>query len=465
VELASRAAWAAAGEHSALALAMLFVESKYGTAFNRNSPGNKNALNLRPPIGGGYLAFPTWAAGVAAWRERLTSATYKGGIYARTTDLLSLISDAYAPASDDNDPGAYVALIVARFDRWGIVPKEEPVSELQFGNVAHPPFVDRLIPDFQNGAWDDLGQRTPIGIVQHTMVGTLTGTDGWFRRGAASNGLTDYGVGLDGTIYRWNDPLGRPVAKDPLHGARVSANRAGWANGGSDGLEGDGVAFVRKRGVNAINRDLISIERDDRGDVSTPMSDAQFEAICRLAAYWFDFAKVPYDQFPLNPAVDLTTWFFHLEFALKGCPHPKVVNRVNELQNRQRAILKAGQTAIEEPDVPPVKPPVPDVAWPNGWSTKVLARRFGSVTRVWPDGREREQGFNERGSISNAWAQRGAAEGITDVKLLPRPAQWLVLPADKAKEITPELVVFDAPGLRNWVLYRPDESISWKWMA
>ena len=34
---------------------------------------------------------------------------------------------------------------------------------MTFGNVPHPPFIDRLIPDIQNRAWDDLGSRNPAG--------------------------------------------------------------------------------------------------------------------------------------------------------------------------------------------------------------------------------------------------------------------------------------------------------------
>ena len=71
-----------------------------------------------------------------------------------------------------------------------------------YGNVKHPAYIDRLIPDTQNRAWNDLGPRRQLGVCRHTMVGTLPGTDGWFRRGAASTGLTDYSVDLNGTIYR-----------------------------------------------------------------------------------------------------------------------------------------------------------------------------------------------------------------------------------------------------------------------
>jgi hypothetical protein len=152
--------------------------------------------------------------------------------------------------------------------------------------------------------------------------------------------LTDYGIGgstdgaLDGAIWRWNDPTGR---------------RSGWANGGSDGLEGDGPAFVQKLGVNAINRDLVSIERSDGGDINTSMSPKQFEAICQLTAYWFDQAQVPHDAFPVNPKVGVVTHMLHKEFATKDCPFPPVYNRITEIQDRVRAILKQYQETAGAP--------------------------------------------------------------------------------------------------------------------
>jgi hypothetical protein len=210
---------------------------------------------------------------------------------------------------------------------------------ITFGKVPHPPFEDRYIPDSQTSAWNDLGPRRALGVCQHSMVGSLIGTDKWFRDGVPSpthkaKGLTDYGIGgstdgpLDGVIWRWNDPTGR---------------RSGWASGGSDGLEGDGPAFVAKLGVDAINRDLVSIERSDGGDIATPMSPRQFESICQLSAYWFDQAKVPWDSFPVNPHYGIVTHMLHKEFATKDCPFPAVYDRINEIQDRIRAILKQYQ--------------------------------------------------------------------------------------------------------------------------
>lgn len=349
---------------------------------------------------------------------------------------------------------------------------------LAFGNVQHPPFVDRLIPDAQTAAWDDLGPRRPVGVCQHSMVGSLWGTDGWFRRGRASTGLTDYGVGgatdgpqWDGVILRWNDPRGRaatvyvagdggysPAAKPGYAAMAVGANRAGWANGGSDGLEGDGPLFVRTLGIAAINRDLVSIERSDGGETTTPMSPKQLESICALTAYWFDQARVPWTAFPLNPAHGIVTHLLHWEFATKSCPHDPVTSRIDEIQERVRAILKAAQGAYGVP----VPPEPPHGQWPAGWTEAELRARFGKLPRTDPDGQVTRHGFDPRGDLSNMWAERGAREGRR-IDQLPVPRRWVQLAVEE--HARPEVVLFDGVGARDWLAYRPDRNVPWRWIA
>lgn len=120
-------AWSAAGTHAGLCLAMLRVESRFGTAFNANKASNQNYLNLRPADGsGGHLAFDDPIDGIAAWRERLTDPTYKGGVYARTVTVADLIH-VYAPSSDGNNEAAYVASIERDVTSWGVAPPKESV--------------------------------------------------------------------------------------------------------------------------------------------------------------------------------------------------------------------------------------------------------------------------------------------------------------------------------------------------
>jgi hypothetical protein len=339
-----------------------------------------------------------------------------------------------------------------------------------FGNVWHPPFIDRLILDSQTRAWDNLGPRRPVGVCQHSMVGTLWGTDGYFRRGSQNTALTDYGIGgatdgaaWDGVILRWNDPLGKAatVAVDGVPHS-VSANRAGWANGGSDGLEDDGVLFVRRLGISAINRDLVSIERSDGGKIETPMSAKQFESICALSAHWFDVARVPWDRFPVHPAHDLVTHLLHYEFATKACPFPPVTARIDEIQSRIRQILKGGQT-LGKPAEPAPSPSSPGPNrpthdwWPQGYDLALLKERFGVLERLNLDGTVTPAPFDERGVISNAWVARGVQERRT-ARQLPHDLRWWVLRADADQ--TYDLVTFDD----RWVLFRPDQHVAWTWI-
>jgi hypothetical protein len=322
---------------------------------------------------------------------------------------------------------------------------------ITFGRVVHPPFRDRLVPDADTRAWDDLGPRNPVGVCMHTMVGTLWGTDAYFRSGAPA--LTDYGIGgsadgpaWDGVILRWNDPRGR---------------RSGWANGGSDGLEGDGPLFVRTLGVNAINRDLVSIERSDGRDITTPLSPKQFESLCQLSAYWFDQARVPWDCFPVNPNIGagIVTHFLHKEFATKGCPWAAVENRVDEIQARIRAILKAAQTDdAGNPVVPPPTPPKPDHAWwPQGYAIDALTERFGGLTRHLNNGKTQRMGFDPSGVISNAWVARGVAEQLT-VRRLPAARDWWSHPTGATAQL--DLITFT----NRWILLRPDKGVAWRWV-
>lgn len=347
-----------------------------------------------------------------------------------------------------------------------------------YGNVKHPPFTDRLIPDHETGAWDDLGTMSVVGVCQHSMVGSLWGTDGWFRRGSnpyagGSTGLTTYGIGnstdgpdWDGKIIRWNDPLGASHnvsytgTNGVPHSGYVSPRRSGWANGGSDGLEGDGVDFVRVFGTAGINRNLVSIERSDGGDTNSPMSSKQFESICQLSAYWFDQAHVPYNEFPLNPKYGIVTHLLHWEFATKSCPHTPVTSHINDIQNRIREILQAAQETAEPK---PPKPPTPSHDWPNGWTDADLKQRWHHPVKVSLDGGEVEAKFAPDSDYVNTWVQRGDTEGFTEEKQLPIPERWEQTLGPNDGQVM-STFTFDGAGEHDWVLYRQSQEATWRWI-
>jgi hypothetical protein len=246
---------------------------------------------------------------------------------------------------------------------------------LTFGNVKHPPFQDRLIPDANNSAWNNLGQKTVEGVVWHRMIGDLAGTDGYFR--AHAPGLTEYGVGvyaegydarysdvaaLDGVLYRWNDPLGF------AHGTKgeanyVSPNRSPWASGPVLNPYGDGLAFLQyhNNDANAVNRNQTAIEI--AGDYGMPLSDAAKRTIIALTAYWADQAEVPWDSFPIIPARGYSFVTWHNEYCgldYKKCPGDVVMNNTDEMIAGVVDILKVAQTSGVT-----YQPPHPWPAW-NG---------------------------------------------------------------------------------------------------
>ena len=216
-------------------------------------------------------------------------------------------------------------------------------TTMAFGNVQHPPFENRPISN-PNGSFNQGVPRDIIGTCVHRMDGTLRGSDQFFQTAGA---LTDYGIGgaldgaLDGVIYRWLDPRSSivPIASGPF-----------------DGPEGDGQAFVNAYGVPAINSQLVSIELSGcsgeeppnvsnfcRDRPETPITPAQLESLCQLIAFWHDQARVPWDQFPVNPATGVVTQMQHFEFAQKACPFPIVRGMTDQYQERVRQIMRAAQ--------------------------------------------------------------------------------------------------------------------------
>ena len=386
------AAWRAAGEHSALCLAQCLIESRAGTDGRLISA--KNPLGLRPRPGdlgavvpGPFRVFTTWTEAIAYWYSKITDPGYA---YAATTTLEEYVH-VYAPSSDGNDERAYVQAIRTYLQLWGI----QPMTTVTFGNVPHPAFQVRDIPDSR--AWDDLGPRVIRGVTWHRMQGTLWGTDSYFRGEALSRALTDYGIGVahvdgpaaDGLILRWNDPRGR---------------RAPWASGPyqRNGAYGDGAKFVAAHGVNAINRDRVSIEIAGYfpfGPVTqnTPLTEASRAALAALTAYWADQAKIPWTSFPMVPGQNYSFVAWHDEFcgtAYKPCPGPVVKEETDALIERVRTILKTYQEKTMSEPKAETGIPVDVLKWLFG-RVRVNGRIYtysptGQVSALWKATCERQ---------------------------------------------------------------------------
>lgn len=351
--------------HTALGTAMLWVESKYGTAFNRNTPESFNPFNLRPPDGNGYADFDWWTEGAKAWRERITSQTYKGGIYANTVTLEDLIN-VYAPRTDDNDPDEYVALILAKFAEWGVAVKEAPMpTGLIFGRVPYPDVIESHL-DLDNPYVKSGAPYVPDMIYWHRTIGTWKGTNEWFHDG---NAATAYGVAVRATdgdnagkIYEWIAP---------------SSGYYGESSGPVVGPYGDGEKFIAEVGVGNVNRRSKAIEIS--GNYDTPLDDDSRAAIVAITAFWADQKRIPWDQFPIVPGADRSFVGWHNEItgtAYKACPGSVVMNETSALIARIAQVLKQYQA-----DSKPVPAPTYAAAELPDWWADALAQSWPSDAR------------------------------------------------------------------------------------
>jgi hypothetical protein len=243
---------------------------------------------------------------------------------------------------------------------------EEPMA-ITFGKVPIYGYVDRFIAAKRQGfGWDDLGPRNIKFITLHRMVGTLRGTDGYFRDPNIAS-YTDFGVAIaasdpaiPGHIYLWNYPNGR---------------RAPWASGPVSAPYGDGKAIVDKYGINAVNRDGISLEIGGTNEVIDAFS---WNEIVWFVAYWADQCKVPHTSFPLNPATGISFLVWHQEFTIgsgKKCPFQYLMDNTNRLITDVKAMLKKYQEGnVAGPiTTPPPAPPVEEKIWTSPSPVRELA--------------------------------------------------------------------------------------------
>lgn len=116
-----------------------------------------------------------------------------------------------------------------------------------------PPIVQVPSPNH----WTGRDGHNPIAIVLHTMGGSLSGCDAWFKN-PASQVSSHYGVGITGAIHQY-----------------VGLSDAAWANG----LLEDGNQWMGPAGVNPNNM-TCSIETEDVGVTNVPA--AQYSSVLAL---------------------------------------------------------------------------------------------------------------------------------------------------------------------------------------
>lgn len=218
---------------------------------------------------------------------------------------------------------------------------------ITYHNIPMYGYVDKFIHSKREGfGWDNLGKRTPRFIALHRMVGTLRGTDSYFRNPNISS-YTDFGLAIKasdppipGYIYQWNNPKGY---------------RSGWASGPVSAPYGDGAKIVQKYGINAVNRDGVSLEGGGTNETYDAFSWNEMVHFC---AWWIDDMEIPYTSLPLNPHTGANALIWHEEFTIgtgKRCPFAWLKANTNRLYEDIQAFLEPYQTGRSEAEV---KPPV-----------------------------------------------------------------------------------------------------------
>jgi hypothetical protein len=319
---------------------------------------------------------------------------------------------------------------------------EEPMADLTFGKVPHPAFQDRPIQKPEGNGQNNLGQRSVKGVVWHRILGTLWGTDSYFRGPVGA--LTDYGVGVqatdgdahDGEILRWNDPLGV---------------QSGWASGPVSSPYGDGLAFLEANNwdLDVVNRDQASIEIS--GNYDTPLSEKARASIAGITAYWADQARIPWNEFPIIPGTGMSFVRWHQEYTIgtgKVCPGQQVMNETSALIQRTAGIMKRYQTsgqvvtpkppAYAEPDLPSWFQDSTTERYPtdnshNGVKLYVARRNYvathgtrrlskpdGTAERSGPNVAVREKVHGERITGDNKWVLTNDGHWIAANRLSPR---------------------------------------------
>ncbi|MCA9862082.1 MAG: N-acetylmuramoyl-L-alanine amidase, partial [Thermomicrobiales bacterium] len=208
-------------------------------------------------------------------------------------------------------------------------------GQITFGRVPKPEnYSERIIAPGANTAWDNLGARKPRGMVLHRMLGTLAGTDSYFRGAARNSACTDFGIG-QGKVYRWTRP---------------GANVAPWASGPANGIDGDGAAFWQQyksdpAGVGIFNRDCESIEIEGL-TYESPVPDADYQRLVELVAWRADlWLAIPWNRWPLNND-GVHCLLGHSEITDdKPCPGSVVYGLGGPLIEDVRAVLRQYQTA------------------------------------------------------------------------------------------------------------------------
>jgi hypothetical protein len=355
------------------------------------------------------------------------------------------------PGEDGHTPRQYLAdmhELMRQIDAAAGTTGTTPQPTDPWRPYPYPKMVDLIVQKPAEGAgFDRVPFRRPQirGFATHITDGggTIEWLAAFFSTGGARawDALTDTSIGRDGRIGLMND------WRDPNRGG----TRAGWANGGVDGLEGDGVAFYRR--FPAINSTLVSCEHIARdGEAWT---DAMIASTIELRTAIAQELKCPWDAYPYHPSYGgVSIELQHRHFATKSCPANPYISTYDAVVKREvKAKLKAWQGGTEgEP------PPEPEPVWYTrfGFSLEDITEFFGTMTRYNTDGTTDELPFDVRGPLSLLWLNRCDREG----KFPESERIWY----SDAQFVDGQEMYASWEG--GWVSYLPldDSRASWSWL-
>lgn len=424
-QLASRGAWDAAGDLSAVELALLFQESKYDTDYESNSLENNDPFNVRVPSREnedspeGYVRYPDLVAACAAVRGRIDGeAGYFPNkpnpyIAARSIEqLLYTYAPADVPGGHSNETERLIDEMVgnlrAYLPRWaGPTEIVDPVvGELVFGRGVEPPSKYRKLTKYEDAGISSSAYEPYVGIVSHETQLDWQGaaTDGeeeleqWFDFFNCPGGdrcddaATHHVVARNGLAYTLIDPR---------------SDIEPWVNGGSPAnmVHPIGGLWNRTFGSGKRNRILRGIENVKSKGAA--MSQAQIAWNAQMLAAILDAKQVPWTEMPRYKGVQQSlqhNWLSPTDCSITGSDQSVLIVLVQQFGKK----WQLGSS----PDVPPVpapepgQPPQPRLIFP-GLDVELAGRWFGKVTQngrtyqlTWP-----------LGPAANLWVEHGKQTG------------------------------------------------------
>jgi len=348
---------------------------------------------------GEWRRYPSYAAAAADWGPYILGPTYRD-----LTTIAQLIA-RYAPWSDGNNPDAYGRQAAELINQLPLLDEEEPVPDaINWEPIPWPTMRRAVVTKPYDGAgFYRVSPRGPriVGSCNHITEGVPGGDQiEWYRRFFSTGGeraldaLTDLVIATNGEAGILND------WRDNNWGG----TRAGWANGTTDGLEGDGVPFFRW--YPDINDVLVSKEHVTVQ--GRKLTDAQMAMSIALSAANAQAVKCPWDSYPYHPGKHgVNIEQLHRNFAPKPCPaEPFISGFYPVLLREVKAILTKHQTGSTNPGTPAPQPE-PEGGYPFGFDHDAMAFFFGTLTRH--DGAE--FGFDPKGPVSLLWMARCREEG------------------------------------------------------